>query len=152
MTIFEKYALFFFLFRKLRIKSSGIPNKTAGHHQHFFPPSHFGKDDFLKMKAFFFKILCFFITCSNFSNFQIFVIFGQKNPQLKWKRLSQKKMPLYTQFTKTLPHLAILRKTKAFSKKPIFSKNSNFFRFEKSYYLSCILPQMCYNLVKRKDE
>ena len=60
-------------------------------------------------------------------------------------------MPFDTHSTANLPPLAILKKIKFFSKNPcVFSKKDpNFERFEKSYYFSRILRQICCNLVTK---
>ena len=118
----------------------------------YFAPSHFGKDAFLKDEnVFFFKILCFFIIFSNFSNFNFYLIFAKKTSKIRWKDIC-KKIPFETHSRKNLPHLAILKNFKFFFEKPIcFSKkNPNFERFEDSYFLSRILRQICYNLVNKK--
>ena len=54
-------------------------------------------------------------------------------------------------FTANLSPLGFLKKSFFFFEKPIyfFKKDPNFERFEKSYYFSRILRQICYNLVKK---
>ena len=67
--------------------------------------------------------LCFFNVFPNFSNFKSFLIFRQRNSQLRWKRHFEEIEPFDTHSTKNFPHLAILK------------KNSWFF-FEKPYLFS----------------
>ena len=60
-------------------------------------------------------------------------------------------IPFDTHSTVKLSPLAILKKNQFFSKDPSISskKETIFERFEKSYYFSRILRQICYNLFKK---
>ena len=67
------------------------------------------------------------------------------------KRFFNEIISFETHSTANLPPLAILKKDQIFFKKPsFFQKNPNFERFEKSYYFSRILRQICDNLVIKK--
>ena len=75
------------------------------------------KMPFRKMKAFFFfKIICFFIIFSNFSNFNFFLIFAKKTSKIRWKGIF-KKIPFETLSRKKFPHVAILKNFKIFFEK-----------------------------------
>ena len=99
--------------------------KTAGYHQHIFRLPILVKMPFKRWKRFFFKILCFFIIFSNFSNFETFLIFSRKTLQLWWKRHFQEIIPFDTHSTKNFPNLAILKNYRPFMEKTyVFSQET----------------------------
>ena len=75
-----------------------------------------------------------------------------KNLTIKAEGHFQEIISIDTHSSANLPLLAILRRIQVFFRKSptLFSKNTNFERFEKSYYFSHILWQICYNLVIKK--
>ena len=84
-------------------------------------------------------------------NFKNFLIFSQKNLTNKVERHFYEMVLIDTLSAKVALIRDFLKKIHGFfSKKPIyFLKSLTFFRFNKSYYFSRILWQICYNLAKK---
>ena len=60
-------------------------------------------------------------------------------------------MSLDTHSTASLPPIPLLKKNFFDREHLFFQKNPNFVRFEKSYYFSRILRQICNNLVEKNS-
>ena len=104
-------------------------NKTTSYYRHALRPPILVKMPFLKKKAFFFNILCFFIIFSNFSNLKNFCFLARKTSKIKWKDIFKKKQYLICILQKNL-HSESLKKFEVFLKKPIyFSKKNEFWTF-----------------------
>ena len=110
--------------------------KTPGYLLDILRPPTLLKMPFGRMKAFFFKKLCFLIILSNFSNFKLSLIFAKKKNIFFAKKKTKKslknifkKKPFETRSRKNLPHVAILKNFQDFFQKQtfiFFQKNPNF--------------------------
>ena len=107
----------------------------------FFPPSNFRKDAFQEDESAFCSKHTLFIYFLVLPNLKNILIFLQKALQLKWKRYFWEIISIDTHSTANLPPLTILEKISFFPKKLKLSRY-----LKKTYYLSHILRQMCYNL------
>ena len=119
----------------------------------YFPPPNFVKDAFQKNESvfFYFKKYPLFIKICNFFKFKNFLVSLPKiTSQLEWKKHFQEIISFHTHSTGNLQLLPTLKKKSGFFSK----KTQNFLNqtqisyvFEKSYYFSRILRQICCNLV-----
>ena len=113
-------------------------NETAGCHRHILRLPIFVKTTFKKIESFFSQKNSFFIIFSNFSNYQNFLIFCQKNLMIRAHKTLYGIKPLDTHSTVNLPPSSILEKTQVvfqkthllFQKKTIFWTLSEFLLFQ----------------------
>ena len=105
------------------------------------------------MKAFYFKVLCFFIIFSNFTNFNFFSDFWQKTSN-KLERHFEETMASETHSGKKFGTFSDFQKIPGFFRNDpsIFPKNPpNFQLFENFYHSSRILRKIGNNLVKKSS-
>ena len=91
----------------------------------------------------------FFIIFSNFSNVQSFLFFFcQINLIMRAEKTFLRNITILYAFYSKFTTFSDLKKF-FFEKPTYFLKNPNFERFEKIYYFSRILRQICYNSMKK---
>ena len=86
-----------------RVQINFYRNKTPGYHWDTLPPPTLLKMPCKVWKRFFFRIFCFFIIFSKFSNFNFFLNFIQKTSETRWLNNFRKQCHL-TSFLEKLRH------------------------------------------------
>ena len=109
----------------------------------YFPPSNLLKMPFKRMKTYFFEKILFMKF--NFFKIKNYLILLQKNIAIKVEKTFLRNSIIWYAFNSKFATFNDFEEKSCFFWKPIY-----FFKkkhFEKSYYFSHILWQICYNLV-----
>ena len=103
------------------------------------------------MKMFFLEKHSIFFIFSNFSHVQNFLTFCWKNLIIRVEMLFIWKNTSWYAFFSKFATFRCFEKIQVFFAKPVhfFKKDRIFERFEKSYYFSHILRQICYSVDKK---
>ena len=127
---------------KSETKSNWKHNKTVGYHWHILRPPIFVKKAFKK------KHSSYFLT---FPTFKIFWFSLKKNLIIRAVKTFLRNYAIWYAFCCKFATFIDFENFKFFFEKPVyfFKKTPNFECFEKSYFFSRILRELCYNLVKK---